>query len=61
MALKCVSPPSNGPKSQDDEARFEAWIHDFDARMAELTVRQDRLLRKLGIEPASRPTERERA
>jgi hypothetical protein len=44
----------------DDEVRFEAWLSDFDARMADLTLRQDALLRKLGIEPA-RPAEREHA
>lgn len=46
-------------KPNDDEARFDAWLRDFDARMADLTLRQDALLRKLGIEPAQHPAERE--
>ena len=33
------------------DARFEVWLKDFDARMADLTSRQDTLMRKLGIEP----------
>jgi hypothetical protein len=48
-------------KQDDDDARFEAWLSDFDARMADLTARQDTLLRKLGLEPVTRPAERQRA
>ena len=49
------------PNRQNEEARFERWQRDFDARMAYLTARQERLLWKLGVEPVSRPTERESA
>ena len=35
----------------DDYDRFQAWLEDFDARMAALTERQNALLRSLGVEP----------
>jgi hypothetical protein len=45
--------PKTLPKEPklDDTARFEAWLTDFDAKMAALTARQDALLRSLGVEP----------
>ena len=39
------------PKRDNDEARFEAWLKDFETRMADLTARQEALLRDLGVEP----------
>jgi hypothetical protein len=42
---------SKGRLVHSADARFEAWLKDFDARMADLTSRQDTLMRKLGIEP----------
>jgi hypothetical protein len=36
----------------DEAARFEAWLKDFDARHADLTVRLDAVLRSLGVDPA---------
>lgn len=35
----------------DEAARFEAWLRDFDARHADLTVRLDAVLRSLGVDP----------
>jgi truncated hemoglobin YjbI len=54
MATKRPTTPDRAPrhaKKPSDEARFEAWLRDFDARMAELTARQEVLLRDLGVEP----------
>ncbi|MEA2732367.1 MAG: hypothetical protein QOF70_6842 [Acetobacteraceae bacterium] len=48
------------PKQDGDKARFEAWLHDFDARQADLTARLDAFLHSLGIEPG-RHSERESA
>jgi hypothetical protein len=48
------------PDEDSDTARFEAWLHDFDARQADLTARLDAFLHSLGIEPG-RPSERESA
>ena len=39
------------PKRDNDEARFETWLKDFDTRMADLTARQEALMRDLGVEP----------
>lgn len=36
----------------NEAARFEAWLRDFDARHADLTVRLDAVLRSLGVDPA---------
>jgi hypothetical protein len=47
-------------KKDDDEARFEAWLRDFDVRHADLTTRLDALLRSLGVDPA-RASERQPA
>jgi hypothetical protein len=48
------------PKKDGDKARFEAWLHDFDARQADLTARLDAFLHSLGVEPG-RHSERESA
>jgi hypothetical protein len=34
-----------------DEMRLEQWFVQFDAKLADLSVRQDALLRSLGVEP----------
>jgi hypothetical protein len=34
-----------------DEQRLEQWFVQFDAKLADLSVRQDSLLRSLGVEP----------
>jgi hypothetical protein len=34
-----------------DESRLEAWLDDFDGRLAALTERQDAFLRALGVHP----------
>jgi hypothetical protein len=34
-----------------DEMRLEQWFVHFDARLADLSARQDVLLRSLGVEP----------
>ena len=39
-------------RDADMVARFEAWLRDFDARHANLTIRLDALLRSLGVDPA---------
>jgi hypothetical protein len=57
MATKPRTTTKQRSPELDDAARFEAWLHDFDTRHAELTVRLDALLRSLDINPAK--TERE--
>jgi hypothetical protein len=47
-------------KKDNDEARFEAWLRDFDASHADLTMRLDALLRSLGVDP-TRASERQPA
>jgi hypothetical protein len=34
-----------------DELRLEQWFVQFDAKLADLSARQDALLRSLGVEP----------
>jgi hypothetical protein len=50
MATRRTAPRERAPK-RDDDARFQAWLKDFDTRMADLTARQEALLRNLGVEP----------
>ena len=51
---------SRRSKATGEEARFEAWLRDFDARLADLRTRQEEFLRSLGIEPVrSRASEQE--
>ena len=45
-----TAPRERAPK-RDNEARLEAWLKGFDTRMADLTARQEALLRNLGVEP----------
>lgn len=53
---------SRHSKATDEQARFDAWLSDFDARLADLRARQEEFLRSLGIEPVrSRKSERESA
>ena len=52
MATRRTAPRERAPKrDDDDDARFQAWLKDFDTRMADLTARQEALLRNLGVEP----------
>jgi hypothetical protein len=57
MALKAsVVSKQRTPRAEDDEAaRFEAWLSDFDARQAGLTAKLDALLYSLGVDPARLP------
>jgi hypothetical protein len=58
MATKRPTPPDRAPqpaKKPSDEARFEAWLRDFDARQADLTARLDAILHSLGVDPARVP------
>jgi hypothetical protein len=34
-----------------DEIRLEQWFVQFDAKLADLSARQDALMRSLGVEP----------
>ncbi|MGE0225357.1 MAG: hypothetical protein AB7S57_18955 [Acetobacteraceae bacterium] len=43
---------SRASRPESEEARFEAWLRDFDARHVELTMRLDAVLRSLGDDPA---------
>jgi hypothetical protein len=43
---------SRHAKKAEDEARFEAWLQDFDACQADLTARLDAVLQSLGVDPA---------
>jgi hypothetical protein len=55
MATKRTTTPGRAPrqtKKPSDEARFEAWLQDFDARQADLTARLDAILHSLGVDPA---------
>ena len=63
MATKRATTIDRAPrqaKKTGEEARFEAWLDDFDARQADLAARLDALLHSLGIDPA-RASERETA
>ena len=63
MATKRATSSEGAPRQAEklgDEARFEAWLTDFDARHAALTMRLDALLRSLGVDPA-RSSERQPA
>jgi hypothetical protein len=42
--------PTND-RQPDDNARFEAWLKDFDARQAQLSARLDAVLYSLGVTP----------
>jgi hypothetical protein len=54
MAIKMRAfTKKQAPKADDDEkVRFAAWLSDFDAKQADLTVKLDALLHSLGVEPA---------
>jgi hypothetical protein len=55
MATKRPTTPDKAPrqaKKPSDEARFEEWLRDFDARQADLTARLDAILHSLGVDPA---------
>ena len=55
MATKRTNTPDRTPgqrKKPSDEARFEAWLQNFDARQADLTARLDAILHSLGVDPA---------
>jgi hypothetical protein len=36
---------------QGDQAKFDAWLRDFDARHARVAARLDEVLRSLGVDP----------
>jgi hypothetical protein len=44
---------AKGKSIRTANARFEVCLKDFDARMADLTSRQNTLMRKVGIEPCA--------
>jgi len=48
-------PKERAAKRSEDEARFEAWLRDFDTRQADLTARLDAILHSLGVDPAKMP------
>ena len=52
MATRRTAPRERAPKRDEDEARFEAWLKDFDTRQADLTARLDAILHSLGVDPA---------
>ena len=63
MATKRAATADRAPrqaKEIGEEARFEAWLKDFDARHAALTARLDALLHSLGVDPG-RISQRETA
>jgi hypothetical protein len=47
--------PPQQAKKASDEARFEAWLTDFDARHDDLAARLDAVLHSLGVDPARIP------
>lgn len=55
MATRTTAPRERAPKRDEDEARFEAWLKDFDTRQADLTARLDAILHSLGVDPAKVP------
>jgi hypothetical protein len=52
--------PAKGTAARSEAARFEAWLKDFDARQAALTIELDALLLSLGVTPEN-TTERQSA
>jgi hypothetical protein len=57
-ATKEKAPVKRATRSPiSDERRLEQWFVQFDAKLADLSARQDALLRSLGVEPVrSAPT-----
>lgn len=51
MAQRTRAVTTDRAPQLDEAARFEAWLRDFDARHADLTVRLDAVLRSLGVDP----------
>jgi hypothetical protein len=51
MGTKAARAPAR-TKEQSEEARFEQWLRDFDARQADLSARLDAVLHSLGVDPA---------
>jgi hypothetical protein len=54
MATRQVTkekPQAKRGTSVSDEKRLEQWFVQFDAKLADLSVRQDALLKSLGVEP----------
>jgi hypothetical protein len=47
--------PSTSEKAPDDNARFEAWLKDFDVRQAQLSAQLDAVLYSLGVKPEREP------
>jgi hypothetical protein len=46
---------STSEKAPDDNARFEAWLKDFDVRQAQLSAQLDAVLYSLGVKPEREP------
>jgi len=55
MATRRTATRERALKRDEDEARFEAWLKDFDTRQADLTARLDAILHSLGVDPAKVP------
>jgi hypothetical protein len=55
MATRRTAPRERAPTRDEDEARFEAWLKDFDTRQADLTARLDAILHSLGVDPTKVP------
>jgi hypothetical protein len=51
MSTKTARRSSATEKQENEEARFAAWLADFDARHAEVAARLDAVLYSLGVEP----------
>jgi hypothetical protein len=49
--------PVRATRPDTDAKRLEQWFAEFDVKMADLSARQDALLRSLGVEPAHRDVE----
>ncbi len=51
MASKTVRSSARPNPEESEEAKFAAWLKDFDARYAEMAARLDALLYSFGIDP----------
>jgi hypothetical protein len=51
MPAKTPRSSARAKPEESEEAKFAAWLKDFDARHAEMVVRLDALLYSFGIDP----------
>jgi hypothetical protein len=51
MSTKKARRSSAAKEREDEDARFAAWLEDFDTRHRELVARLDALLYSLGVDP----------